>query len=312
MASLLETRLREAMAEFLDTYNRARADSIFSGLMLDQNADMGFFKPAAVTLPGEPTEFTGNATIHSVDSASVIFNTLVFEYTLGIDRNKLMKSDAISRGEVSRIIRGMANKSVGHLDKRLTTLLLSGESTGNIGGGAFYSDTVTIPGGGTFDNIVNGTGISGSATEVLVAFRAAQAAFISMRNAGNDLVTGSIPKVGVMYDPRRVNGTLIHKNVLDALNPDLANDVSKPDAAEYVLLPNSYLDGTVDDIWFFDMAALDKAFIAGWQQRPILESNVGLQTDSDRLLNRRDLFQTSWAYEVSFGSPYASVLGNDA
>ena len=311
MATLIETRLREAMAEYMDTYNRTRSDSIFASLVLDKGADQGFFKPAVVTLPGEPTEFTGNATVHSQDSASVIYETKVFEYTLGIDRNLLAKTDAISRGEVSRIIRGMANKAVGHMDKRLTTLLLTGESTGNIGGGAFFSATVAIPGGSTLDNLV-GTSVSGSAAEVLSSFCSAQAHFISMRNAGNDLVTGVIPKVGVMYDPRATNGTSIHKNVLDALNPDFSNDVSKPDAAEYMMLPNGYLSGSVDDIWFFDMGAMDKAFTAGWQQRPVLESNVGVQTDSDRLLNRRDLFQTSWSYEVAFGSPYSAVLGNDA
>lgn len=311
MASLLETRLRESMVEYYDAYNRARADSIYASLVFDLNAADGFFKPVAVTLPGEATEFEGTAIVHSVDSASQIFETSVFEYTLGIDRNKLMKADSLSRGEVSKIIRGMAMKAVGHMDKRLTTLLLTGETTGNIGGGAFFSDTVTIPGGQTFDNLV-GTSVSGTAVEVLAAFRSAQALFISMRNAGNDLVSGAIPKIGVMYDPRAVNGTLIHKSILDALNPDLANDVSKPDQAEYQLLPNGYLSGSVDDIWFWDMGALDKPFIAGWQQRPVLESNIGAVVDSDRLLSRRDLFQTSWSYEVSFGNSYAGVLGNDA
>lgn len=313
MANPLETRLRESMAEFYDTYNRVRADSIFASLVNDQGAEEGFFKPVAITLPGEPTEFVGNATVHSPDSASQIYETKVFEYTLGIDRNLLMKTDAMSRGSVSRIIRGMANKAIGHMDKRLTTLLLTGETVGNIGGGAFYSSTVTIPGANnTFDNIT-ATAVSGSAAEVRNAIFEAQHLFLSMRNAGNDLTSGQFPRVGVMYDPRATNGTLIGKSVMDAINPDRLDGGHIFKEGSVVPLPNGYFSGSIADLNFFDMDALDKAFIAGWQQRPVLESNVnGATVDSDRILNRRDLFQTSWAYEVAFGSSYASVLGNDA
>lgn len=311
MASVIETRLRESMAEFLDMFNKARATSVFGNLVMDTNAPEGFFKPAAVTLPGEASEFKGNATVFDVDSASAIYETLVFEYTLGIDRNKLEKLDSISKGEVTRIIRGMVKKAIGHIDKRLTALLLTGESAGSIVSGGFFSATAALPGGQTFDNIV-GTSVSGSAAEVRGAIRAAQAAFISMRNAGNDLTSDVIPTIGVMYDPRATNGSLIHQSVADAINPDRLDGGAKFEPGTVVPMPNGYFSGSIADLWFFDINADMKPFIAGWQQRPVLESNVGATVDGARILNRQDLFQTSWAYEVAFGNPMAAVLGNDA
>lgn len=312
MATLLETRLRESMVEFYETYNRARQTSIFARLVMDMPAPAGFFKPTALALPGEPSQFMGNAIVHSIESAAATaLETLVYEYTLGIDRNLLEKTDELSRGAVSRIIQGMVNKAIGHMDKKLTTLLLTGESTGNLAGGAFFSATVTLPGGNTMDNIV-GTSVSGSAAEVRGAIHAAQHHFISMRNAGNDLARGDMPVIGVMYDPRATNTTLIGQSVMDAIRPDRLDGGYIFEAGSVVPIPNGYFSGSIADLFFFDLNAVDKPFIAGWQQRPVLESNVGVRTDSDRLLNRRDLFQTSWAYECSFGSPYAAVLGNDA
>lgn len=318
MTTPLETRLRESMAEFYDTYNRVRQDSIFAGLVEDQNADMGFFKPVATTLPGEPTEFRGNAIVHTPDSASQNYNTLVFEYTAGLDRNILEKTDAMSRGQISKMLRGMAAKAVGHMDKRLTTLMLTGVSTGNIGGGAFYSDTVTIPGAAnTLDNIT-ATATTGSAAEVRGAIHEARHLFLRMRNAGNDLVSGKFPRVGVMYDPGTVNGILIGQSVEDAIRPDRLDGGYIFESGSVLPIPNGYLSGSIADLFFFDLDAHDKAFIAGWQQRPVLEHNVsaagggGGLISTSRLMNRQDLFQTSFAYEVAFGSPYASVFGNDA
>lgn len=310
MSTVLETNLRLAITEFVDTYNRALQTSMFAPMLEEVNADTGYFKPAAVSVPGEMELFNGTLNVKSVESAAQIYETKVFAMGVGIDKNLLGKTDSISKGQVSKVIRGVASKAIGHLDRRLTTLLLTGESVGNLVSGAFYSATGTMPGGAvTYDNIV-GTSVSGSAAEVRAAIRAAQAHFLALRNAGNDLQRGSVPRIGVMYDPRRTNGTPIHQSVADAINPDILNDAAKFEAGSVIAIPNGYLSGSIDDIWFFDLDALDKSFIVGWEQKPLLETIN--PNDSHSLIFRKFLVSLSAAYEVSFGSPMSSILGNDA
>lgn len=299
------------MVEYYDIYNKMRDTSVFAGVYNSSPAPEGFFKPTILTVPGEPEEFDGDVTLNTPDSAALVYETKVFVYGVWMDRNLLEKTDAMSRGKVSRILAGIAKKSIGHLDKRLTTLLLTGESAGSIAGGAFFSATAAIPGGATFDNLV-GTSVSGSAAEVLAAYRAAQSGFLAMRGAGNDLTRNGIPRVGVMYDPRAVNGVLIHKSIQDALDPDVANDVKSPKGDGHVLMPNGYFSGSIADIWFWDLDATEKAFEVGWQQQPILESNVGQRGSDMAILSRRHYFVTSWAYECAFANNQSGILGNDA
>lgn len=310
MATVIETNLRLALTEFADYYNKALPNSLFGRVLDEVNADTGYFKPAAISVPGEMELFNGTLNVKSVETAAQIYETKVFAMGVGIDRNLLAKTDSISKGQVSKIIRGVVSKAIGHLDRRLTTLLLTGESVGNLVSGAFYSATGTMPGGNvTYDNIV-GTSVSGSAAEVRSAIRAAQAHFVAMRNAGNDLQNGEAPRIGVMFDPRRTNGIPIYQSVADALNPDILNDAAKFAPGSVVAMPNGYLSGSVDDLWFFDLDALNKTFIVGWEQKPLLESIN--PNDSHSLIFRKFLTSLSAAYEVAFGNPMSSVLGNDA
>lgn len=310
MASVLETNLRLALTEFVDTYNKALPVSLYGRLISEMNAENGYFKPAAISVPGEMELFNGTLNVKAVESAAQIYETKVFAMGVGIDKNLLGKTDSLSRQQVSRIIRGVVSKAIGHLDRRLTTLMLTGESVGGLVSGAFYSATGAMPGGQvTYDNIV-GPSVSGSAAEVRSAIRAAQAHFVAFRNAGNDLQNGAAPRMGVMYDPRRTNGTPIHQSVADAINPDILNDAAKFEPGSVVAMPNGYLSGSIDDIWFFDLDAIEKAFIVGWEQKPLLETIN--PNDSHSLIFRKFLVSLSAAYEVSFGNPFSSVLGNDS
>jgi len=309
MASVLETRLRESLVEFYEIYNAELSSSVFDGTFMDVPAAEGFFKPTAITLPGEAEEFSGTVTMNTPDSAAQLYETLVFTYGAQMNRNLLEKTDEISRGAVSRMLRGIAMKSVSHLDKRLTALLLTGESAGNLTSGAFYSATSAMPGGQSLDNLV-GTAVSGSATEVRAAVHAARAGFLAMRGAGNQLINGGWPRMGIMYDPRATNGVLIHQSVMDALDPDTLEGAQKIPEGTVVAMPNGYFSGSIDDIWFFDLDSPEKSLMVGWQQRPVLD-----MTDSGSdsyVISRAQTFVSSWAYEVAFGNNAASIIGNDA
>lgn len=310
MATVLETRLRESMVEFYDIYNKELDSSRFAGAFQEVPAMEGFFKPTAITLPGEAEEFDGTVNLNALDSAAQLYETLVFAYGAWVDRNLLMKTDVLSRGAVTRLLTGIAQKSVSHLDKRLTTLLLTGETVGNlVANGAFFSATSAIPGGSTLDNLV-GPAVSGSAAEIRSATHAARAAFLSMRGAGNQLLVSGWPRIGLMYDPRATNGILIHQSVMDALDPDTLEGAQKIPEGSVLPMPNAYFDGTVADIWFFDLDVPEKSLIVGWQQRPVLDATD--QGSDSFVINRRQTFVSSWAYETAFGSNTAAVLGNDA
>ena len=313
MATLLETRIRESMVEYYTIFNKEKDGSVFSvggaSAFMDVAAPLGFLKPTALTLPGEAEAFTGTVTYNTPDSAAQIYETTVYVYGVEIDRNLLEKTDASSRGEVTRILTSAARKSVNHVDKTLTTLLLTGDSAGSLVTGAFFSATSALPGGATLDNLV-GTAVSGSATEVRAATHSARAHFLAMRGAGNQLMNNGWPRIGLMYDPRATNGTPIHQNVLDALYPDTLEAGAKIPEGSVIPMPNGYLSGSIADLWFFDLDTPDKAMMLGWQQRPILESN---SPNSDSwLTNRRARYVASWAYVAAFGNPAAAIFGNDA
>ena len=309
MATALETRLRESMVEYYAIFNKERETSVFAGTYMEVPAETGFFKPAAITLPGEPEEFTGTVTYNTPNSAAQIYETKVFVYGVELSRDLLMKTDAISRGEVSRILAQAARKAVGQLDKRLTALLLTGESTGSLVSGAFFSATSALPGGATLDNLV-GTSTSGSAAEVRAATHAARAHFLAMRGAGNTLMNSGWPRIGLMYDPRATNGTPIHQNVMDALFPDALDGAQIIPAGTVLAMPNGYFSGSNADLYFFDLDVPEKALVVGWQQKPILETN---NPNSDSwITNRRARYVASWALECAFGNPAGAVLGNDA
>ena len=311
MATVFETRLRESLAEFYDIYNNELTTSVFSGAFMEVPADEGFFKPNAIVLPGEAVEFQGTVPMNTPQSAAQLYETLVFVYGAWIDRNLLQKTDVMSRGAVSRILRQIAQKQISHLDKKLTTLLLTGETAGNITDKtvAFFSATSALPGGSTIDNLV-GTAVSNDAGEIRSAVHAARAKFLSMRGAGNQLINGGWPRIGMMYDPRATNTNLIHESVMDALFPDEAPSVQKIPEGSVVPMPNAYLSGSIDDVWFFDLDVAEKALIVGWQQRPVLDAT---DAGSDSyVVNRRQTFVSSWAYETSFGNNAAGILGNDA
>ena len=149
-----------------------------------------------------------------------------------------------------------------------------------------------------------------AAAEVLGTVHAARAGFLSMRGAGNQLINGGWPRIGLMYDPRTTNGALIHESVMDALFPDEIASKQKIPEGSVVPMPNAYLDGTVDDLWFFDLDVAEKALMVGWQQRPVLDMT---DAGSDSyVVNRRATFVSSWAYEVAFGNSAAAIIGNDA
>lgn len=315
MATVLETRIRESMVEYYGIYNKARATSVFEApgggsAYMSADASMGFFKPTAIVVGGEPEEFTGTVNYNTPVAAAQTYETKVFVYGVEIDRNLLEKTDAISRGEVTRILTAAARRSVEHMDKRLTALLITGESAGNLtSAGAFFSATSALPGGSTLDNLV-GTGVSGSATEVRAATHSARGHILSMRGAGNQLMNNGWPRLGLMYDPRATNGTPIHQNVMDALYPDTLEAGQKIPEGSVIPMPNPYLSGSVADLWYFDLDSPEKAMIVGWQQQPILESN---SPNSDSwLTNRRARYVASWAYECAFGNNASCVLANDA
>lgn len=309
--STLAARLRESVAEFQDLYAKHQGQGVFGGLYTEVPASQGFFKLTGMGLPGEMEAFTGTAIVNGADSASQSYTVTDYHYTAGIDINLLSATDAISRGQVSRLLQGMVGKAVGQVDKLLTNLLLTGESVGGLQSGAFYSTTVAMPGSATFSNMT-ATSTSGSAAEVRAAIRDAQRKFMSMRNVGNDAFNaGRMPRIAVMYPALGDNGGPIHQFVHDAINPDILNDAAKFEPGSVVAIANPYIASSNDDIWFFDLDTMQKALVVGWQERPKLISTIG-HDDSYKILYHQDLFQVKMTVGVSFGSQFASVMGNDA
>lgn len=304
------TRLRESMVEFYEIFNRAKSDSIFEGLVQEVPAELGFFKPAALALPGQPSAFSGTATVHTIDSRSKSYDTIVYEYTWQLDKNLIMRTDAASRGMVSRMLRGIASKWVGHRDRKLTTLLATCETTGGLDGNAIVGNTVaTLDGSITVDN-QTATAVSGSADEVLSATHEALGLFETMRNTNNDLAKGNAPRVKLMFDP--VGQTDERKFVYDGLKPMLLNDEYKFADTEVVLQANGYLGGN-PDLFFFDLDTPDKYFVCGVEQDADFVTTLGSQGDGFQILYRKHLGQTSYVYECAFsGNPYGMVHGNDA
>ena len=310
MGDVNTTRLREAATEFLDMFERGQAESKFAGLVQEVDAAAGFFKPAAVGLPGEPTEFTGTATVHAINSSSKSYDTVIYEYTWGIDKNMLMRTDRLARGMVTNMLRNIVRKWVGHVDKTLTTLLATGESVGTHAATAIFSATTpTLNPGVTVDNIF-GTAVSGSAAEVLAALHQGMAHFEAMRNNGNDLVNGKSPRVMLMYSGTGQAGE--RQFVYDALKPMLLNDKYLFQGDQVIPQNNPYL-GTNADMWLFDLDTPNKFFVKGVEQQADFITNLGSQSDSDVIIHRRNLGQTSYGYACAFsGDPTGAVMLNDA
>ena len=309
MADVNTTRLREAATEFLDMFERGQAESKFAGLTQDVDASAGFFKPAAIGLPGEPTEFTGTATVHAINSSSKSYDTAIYEYTWGIDKNMLMRTDKLARGTVTSMLRNIVRKWVGHKDKLLTTLLATGESVGTHAASAIFGASVaTLNPNVTVDNIF-GTGVSGSAAEVLAALHQGFAHFEAMRNNGNDLVNGKTPRVVLMYSGAGQTGE--HQFVYDALKPMLLNDKYMFGGDQVIPVNNPYL-GTNADMWMFDLDTPNKFFVVGVEQQADFITDLG-SPGYGVIMNRRNLGQTSYGYGVAFsGDPTGAVMLNDA
>lgn len=309
MGDVNTTRLREAATEFLDMFERGQAESKFAGLTQDVDASAGFFKPAAIGLPGEPTEFTGTATVHAINSSSKSYDTAIYEYTWGIDKNMLMRTDKLARGQVTAMLRNIVRKWVGHKDKLLTTLLATGESVGTHAATAIFSaTTATLNPGVTVDNIF-GTGVSGSAAEVLAALHQGFAHFEAMRNNGNDLVNGKTPRVALMYSGTGQAGE--RQFVYDALKPMLLNDKYLFGGDQVIPVNNAYL-GTNADMWMFDLDTPNKFFVVGVEQQADFITDLGTP-GYGVIMNRRNLGQTSYGYGVAFaGDPTGAVMLNDA
>ncbi len=305
------TRLREAATEFLDIFERGQAESKFAGLTQDVDASAGFFKPAAIGLPGEPTAFTGTATVHAINSSSKSYDSVIYEYTWGIDKNMLMRTDKLARGQVSAMLRNIVRKWVGHKDKTLTTLLATGESVGTHAASAIFSTTAATLNPSVTVNNKHGTAVSGSANEVLAALHAGAGLFEAMRNNGNDLVNGgNAPRVRLMYSGAGQTGE--RQYVYDALKPMLLNDKYLFEGNIVQPVNNPYL-GANADMWMFDLDTPNKFFVVGVEQQADFVTNLGSQSDSDVILHRRNLGQTSYGYGVAFsGDPTGAVLLNDA
>lgn len=309
MADVNTTRLREAATEFLDMFERGQETSLFAGLVQEVDASAGFFKPAAIGLPGEPTEFTGTATVHAINSSSKSYDTAIYEYTWGIDKNMLARTDKLARGMVTQMLRNIVRKWVGHKDKLLTTLLATGESAGTHAGTAIFSATApTLNPNVTVDNIF-GTAVSGSANEVLAALHQGMAHFEAMRNNGNDLVRNRAPKTMLMYSGTGQAGE--RQFVYDALKPMLLNDKYLFGGDEVVPVNNAYL-GSNADMWLFDMETPNKFFVVGIEQQADFITDLGTP-GYGVIMNHRNLGQTSYGYGVAFsGDPTGAVMLNDA
>ena len=310
MGDVNTTRLRESAMEFLDMFERGQADSKFSGTVQDVDGSAGFFKPAALGLPGEPTEFTGTATVHAINSSSKSYDTKIFEYTWGIDKNMLLRTDRVARGMVSTLLRNIVRKWVGHIDKRLTTLLATCESVGTHAASAICATNVPTLNPGVVVNNKFGTAVSGSAAEVLAALHGGMGLFEAMRNNGNDLVRNGPPRVMLMYSA--IGQTGERQFVYDALKPQLLNDKYVFEGNSVIPVNNPYL-GANPDMWLFDLDSPVKTFAKGVEQQADFVTNLGTQSDGDAIMHRRNLGQTSYGYEVAFsGDPTAIVMLNDA
>ena len=309
MADVNTTRLREAATEFLDMFERGQAESKFAGLTQDVDASAGFFKPAAIGLPGEPTEFTGTATVHAINSSSKSYDTAIYEYTWGIDKNMLMRTDKLARGQVSAMLRNIVRKWVGHKDKLLTTLLATGESVGTHAASAIFSTTTATLNPNVTVNNKFGTSTTGSAAEILAALHGGMALFEAMRNDGNDLVNGKTPRVALMYSGLGQTGE--RQFVYDALKPMLLNDKYIFQGDQVIPVNNPYL-GTNADAWLFDLDTPNKFFVVGVEQQADFVTDLG-SPGYGVIMNRRNLGQTSYGYGVAFsGDPTGAVMLNDA
>jgi hypothetical protein len=304
-------RLRESLAEVQDIFNKYQPNSLFDRTFAEVDATAGFFKPAAIALIGEPEEWNGSAVVNVASSASAIYETKIYQYTWGLDVNQLTRTDRLSRGAVTRMLTAIVRKWIGHRDRKLTTLLLTGESAGSLtSGGIFSTTTATVAGAGTVNNL-HGTAVSGSANEVLAALHAGRGLLRGMRSAGNDVFRTTNPQIGLMYAPRGQSG-LEEQYVMDALRPMLLNDKYRFGDSEVVPLPNDYL-GTSADMWMFDLSSGEPMFLVGVEQEPDFLTTLGSTSSADRIMYRRALGATSYVYECAFsGDPYQAVLLNDA
>lgn len=305
----LESRMRETIALFDEIYDQETQQSVFSvggsSLLAEVDASSGAFKPGALAIPGSPVEFNGSVPVNTPETVSIEYYTKVFVFGFGIDINLLMRTDKIARNTLSNRMRNVIRKWVGHRDQRATALMLTYESTGNLAGGAFFSSTTALPGGNTFDNIVSAA-VGDSATEVLSFLHSARAKFRSMKGVGGNLVRTTLPRIGLMYSPLQAG---LEGYVMDALRPMLLNDKYKFEASEVIPMPNAYITAR-KDLWAWDLDNPEKPFVVGVEQPPMFETNAGI-SDTYKLLNRRTIAVTSYAYEVAPGNAMSGVLGND-
>lgn len=307
MLDLNTNRLREISANLLADYDQHQSTSLFAGLYEEVDASVGFFKAAAAALIGEPEEWTGAPVIRSVATASVVYEPKAYQYTFGINVNELGRLNTLASNAFNAKITRLARKWIGFIDRRLTALLVTGESTGSFAGTAIFSSTAPLLNGQQINNVY-GPNVSGSASEVLAAIHEGRVLMNAMRNMANDLVRSSTPTVALMYSPNGQTGE--EQSVMDALKAQLVNDRYKFGNDEIVLRPNYYL-GANPDMWLFDVSSSDKMFVLGVEQQP--DFWFAGNDAATRINTRKVLAATSMVFEVAFsGNPMQGVLLNDA
>lgn len=299
----IQAALREAKADFFGMFTQAAKQSIFDRITRKIPAAEGFFKIADIYPVGEMEDFVGTATVNGLDSASISVDTKLREYTLGIDHNLLMKTDAISRGEVTRQLQKLAERIACDIDKRQTVSL---EANGtDIFGSAFFSDTKDIPGSNvTFDNLRSGAWTD-SAGEVRDAIFEGIVALHGMRNSANCRVHDDPEKKQfmLMYHPA------ITQFVMDAVFPQLLNDAARVDGIVQ-LMSNTYLTDE-DDMYMFVLDNQYAPVVYGEQEAPNLITTSG-DDDAEKILHNNLLWQARYAGEVGYGSAFSAVKLLDA
>lgn len=289
----IQARLREAKAEALGLFNTMDSISFFigSGIARQMPANEGFLKLAGLSAPGRMNEKSGfpgqTAAKSGLDSASREVAGQTFYKTIQIDNDLLLRTDAIARGEVSRIIREQSMVVGGEIDRQLSALLIANGAW--MSGSAMFSSTNgPIPGSGiTFDNLENSAGSSAANQKTnyykWVSFNA------KIMNAMNYAQNNpSSPPVPVLMHPAD-----IAEGVDDAFN------ITAPGAAiatqnrvnKVRTLINPYLTDAADN-WYFNTSAGSAFFAVGMTRQP--EIKVWEDYDND-----------CWNFKVIFGAAFA-------
>jgi hypothetical protein len=302
--STIAAKWREAKTILSGMVSKAPQFSDFEGMLASVPAPEGYFKLADWVIPGKFKTRSGTATVNGVSAFSKEYTTSVKEYLIEVDKDLMERTDAISMGEFSRIVRSIGSGMMADRDERMTALLTTpGTDIFNVS----FLGSHTIPDTAvTFNNILTGAGVT--AANIQTDFWAAVAHFSTLAGSTGYRYHGSRGK-GLRYVA--MYPAALEEVMQNAFAAQLGSNGGSNVAFNKVeLRVNPSLDATSESDWYLEV--LDDNY-------PVIVEGVGKAlefsetqvNDSYVIINGKHLMKVEYKSGFAPGSPMHLVRINN-